>query len=170
MKRSDILKEVVNQFIDTFSELHYDDISLRYYLQPEDAIFISKETRRIIRFSVRDVDFIDVLICKPKYSWSSMDPDKDYRKYHFYLYQIIKYFPENNLMQYMYKIFQYYLQPIEDYEELLKQSKSYSTEEERWEALKKTVGEYILFLKENLMPVISGEMWIDELLKQRPSI
>ena len=163
MKRPDWSKEIVNQFIDSFAELFYDDISFRDYFHTSDIIFISKNNRRIIRFAVYDIDFMDILISKPRYLWSSISPDNHYRKYSFNTCDMLSHFPNNNLMQFI--NYKYYPSIAKMYE-AFSQKKSY-LEEEREDIFKKTVKEHILFLKENLMPVIKGEMWIDELLKQK---
>ncbi len=39
-------KEIVNQFIDSFAELAYDDISFREYLHTIDVIFLSKKKQK----------------------------------------------------------------------------------------------------------------------------
>ena len=159
-----IHKEVINQFIDAFSELSYDDISIEKYLHTTDTIFLSKRNKRIIRFRSSGVDIMDVLICKPRYSWLSVSSKKFYNKYYFYTYDIVKHFPNNNLM-----LFDNYKYDINELTELYlntPRKRSHSMEESE-NILKSTVREHILFLKSNLLPVITGEMWIDELIKKQ---
>lgn len=163
MKAPDYSKEIVNQFIDAFYRLSYNDISFREYLHTSDVIFMSKKDRRIIRFAVHNADYIDVFISKPNHSYSSISPDKLSYKCCFNFYDIINYFPNNNLMQF--PNYEYY----PDFEKMydLFSKRKVCSNEERKCIFKKTVTEHISFLKNNLMSIIKGEIWIDKLLKEK---
>jgi hypothetical protein len=162
MKNPDWSKEIVNQFIDSFLELPDIDLSFRDYLHTSDVIFILKKNRRILRFAVHGIDYMDIYISKSRYLYSSLSPDKLFYKHSFSIHNILNHFPNNNLIQFPnYKYYPNY----EKMNEAFFKKKRYSNEEREC-IFKKTTKEHILFLKENLMPVIRGEMWIDEFLKQ----
>ncbi len=96
----------------------------------------------------------------------TISPDVLFYKHSFSFHDVLNCFPNNNLTQFInYKYHPNYEEIM--YETLLKKRKTLYSKEESEDVFQNTVKEHILFLKENLMPVISGEMWIDELLKQK---
>ncbi len=157
-------KELIDQFLESFSELDCVNVEVSFCFPEFDIIFNFKKNKRKIIFSIWDLDYIEVSICKPRLFFIPDPIYYKYNKYRFNLHDILEYFPNNSLIQFV--NYKYYSKNQKELLGILMNRKPFAKNEEEY-VFKNTVKEHILFLKENLLPIINGEMWIDELLKQK---